>query len=94
MMTGPVAFKAKIVGRVQGVGFRWAAAEAARHLGALGWVRNHEDGGVEAHVEGTAAVCESMREFLKRGPPGARVDLLDWQSAGPPQGYKEFAIRH
>jgi len=38
-------------GGVQGVGFRWFAREEAARLGITGWIRNRDDGTVEA-VEG------------------------------------------
>lgn len=60
-------------GRVQGVGFRWSAVEAGRRFGVTGWVRNLPTGEVEATVEGDEVAVEQMLDWLRRGPPLARV---------------------
>lgn len=60
-------------GRVQGVGFRYYAARAARELGVTGWVRNRDDGKVEIEAAGAP---DRVREFaarIRQGPGGARV---------------------
>lgn len=72
-------------GRVQGVGFRVFAAQAARRLQLLGGVRNLEDGRVELEVEGPKVLIETLLNELKLGPPAAEVSQIDttWgQSAG------------
>ncbi len=80
-----------VTGRVQGVGFRWHACERGRALGLGGWVRNLEDGRVEAWLEGGAEALEAMLAWLRRGPPGAHVqDLLAREVA--PRGLAGFAI--
>lgn len=61
-------------GRVQGVGFRWFARERARRLGLAGWVRNREDGSVEAAVSGRDEDVKAFLAMLAAGPSGARVD--------------------
>lgn len=76
-------------GRVQGVGFRIAAVERARLLGVAGWVRNRADGGVEAVFEGPAGRVDSMVEWCRRGPRGARVESVE-ERAEAPQGEREF----
>lgn len=64
-------------GRVQGVWFRSAVAEAARGCGVDGWVRNRTDGSVEAVFEGRPEVVERLVEFCRHGPPGAMVTRID-----------------
>jgi acylphosphatase len=67
-----------IHGRVQGVGFRDSVCRVAWKLGGLkGHVRNLRDGAVEVMVTGEDRKVEELREFLRRGPPLARVDRLD-----------------
>jgi len=68
-------------GRVQGVGYRaFVEREAGRHC-LEGWVRNCRDGTVEALFKGEADVIDDMIAACKRGPSGARVDLIN-QRAG------------
>ena len=64
-------------GRVQGVGFRWFAREAATSLGLAGWVRNRPDGSVETAAEGDATALAQYRAELAKGPQGARVESVD-----------------
>ncbi|MEX3958474.1 acylphosphatase [Trinickia sp. EG282A] len=60
-------------GAVQGVGFRHATVRRAHELGITGWVANLPDGSVEAMVQGSANQVDRMLEWLRRGPPAARV---------------------
>ena len=71
-MTGK-ALRLVIRGRVQGVGFRDAAVQAAFELGVSGWVRNRREGHVEAQVQGEPAAVERFAVWCRRGPPLARV---------------------
>lgn len=66
-----------ISGRVQGVGYRAWLAHEARALGLSGWVRNLEDGRVEALLHGPAAGLARLQGTSRRGPPAARVEKLD-----------------
>lgn len=65
-----------IKGRVQGVGFRWFVHREASELALRGWVRNTEDGDVEVVVSGTSEDLAELRESLRRGPRGSRVDRV------------------
>ena len=62
-----------IVGRVQGVGYRDAAVQAAFVFGVCGWVRNRQDGSVEALAQGEPEAVERFVTWCRRGPPLARV---------------------
>ena len=66
----------QISGRVQGVGFRAATVRQAHDLGVTGWVRNTDDGGVEALLQGHIDEVDRMLSWLHRGPPAARVDAV------------------
>jgi acylphosphatase len=83
----------RITGRVQGVGFRYFAWDAAQREGLTGWVLNMPDGSVEALAEGDRDALERFEASLGRGPAGARVHNVD-RDVGPATGeYHEFFIK-
>lgn len=61
-------------GKVQGVWFRASTKKEADRLGLCGWAKNLEDGRVEVLACGNEADLETLYDWLKKGPPGARVD--------------------
>ena len=63
-------------GRVQGVGFRWYVHREAAEIGLRGWVRNTVDGHVEIVVAGTPEELADLREAVKKGSRGSRVDAV------------------
>lgn len=67
----------RVYGLVQGVFFRSHTAREARRLGLTGWVRNMEDGSVEAIFEGEEYSVERMISWCRRGPPAARVEKIE-----------------
>jgi len=68
-----VCFHCLVAGRVQGVFFRAATREQAQRLGLTGYARNLQDGRVEIVVCGEPDQVGQLREWLRSGPPGARV---------------------
>ncbi len=66
-----------IHGRVQGVFFRLETQKAAHRFGATGWVRNLQDGNVEAVMEGTSEAVDALLNWCRQGPRMARVDKVD-----------------
>lgn len=77
MMDGKVRAHLTIEGLVQGVGYRAATVEAARHRGVSGWVRNRPDGTVEAVAEGGEPAVKGLIEWCRNGPPMARVERVN-----------------
>ncbi len=88
-----VARRFVISGRVQGVGFRWFAQNAAEREGVAGWVTNLLDGRVEAFVEGDEEAVTRVERALRSGPPGARVErvtVIEEEASG---SLTEFTVR-
>jgi len=78
-------------GAVQGVFFRAETRDRARSLGLAGWVRNVPDGTVEAVFEGDDERVESMVDWCRRGPAGARVEEVEVEWAEV-RGEKGFSV--
>jgi acylphosphatase len=76
---------ATVIGRVQGVGFRYHVLHRAMDLGLSGWVANEQDGSVRCRAEGPRPELETLLESLETGPAGALVErvVAAW---GPPTG--------
>jgi acylphosphatase len=67
----------KIHGVVQGVFFRQTTMKKANELGIKGWVRNCDDGTVEAEAEGNEEMLMRFVEWCHDGPQRAEVDKVD-----------------
>jgi len=82
--------RVKVHGRVQGVFFRAETRQIARSLRLSGWVRNVEDGTVEAAFEGKRPSVESAIEWCRHGPPSANVDSVDvtWEEPSGEIGFQ------
>jgi acylphosphatase len=66
-----------IQGRVQGVFFRDSMRHEAQRLGVAGWVRNRDDGTVEAAVHGEPAAVDAIVRWAHHGPQHANVERVD-----------------
>jgi acylphosphatase len=63
-----IARRYLVRGRVQGVGFRDFVQRRAAALGVTGYVRNLDDGRVEAVACGTPAQLAEFAGYLHQGP--------------------------
>ena len=72
-----VTVRITITGRVQGVGFRESMRVVAQALEINGWVRNCEDGSVEATTQGDEYAIEQLVAWCHNGPPGANVKFVN-----------------
>lgn len=81
-----------VSGRVQGVFFRQRTKEHADRFGLSGWVRNLPDGRVEGFAQGPGPALASLRDWLAKGPPMARVLQLEWHAA-PAEELDGFDVR-
>ena len=81
----------RVVGRVQGVGFREWTRRTAESLGLAGSVRNLPDGAVEIQAAGSDESLRRVEEALPRGPLAARVDRVE--SLAPGNGVPQSGFR-
>jgi len=84
---------ATVIGRVQGVGFRWWVRSAADRLGITGWGMNGPDErSVELVAEGPALALDQLEQLLREGPPGSVVDRVDASRSPASGSYGGFQI--
>ena len=88
-----IARRLVVRGRVQGVGYRYSMGGAAAHAGVDGWVRNRNDGTVEAFVQGEGAAVLALIAWCERGPDGAEVTGVDVDDAAVDGALRGFATR-
>lgn len=81
-----------VVGRVQGVGYRWWTVGVAQRLGLSGWVRNLTDGTVEILAIGAPAAIDQLAQACRGGPAGARVEDVE-RCPADDDGSKDFQER-
>jgi acylphosphatase len=82
-----------IYGIVQGVFFRSRTKNMAEKIGVAGWIRNLQDGRVEAIFEGNKEAVEDLINFCKKGPPNAEVMKVEVQWEDYTGEYVNFIIR-
>ncbi|MCG8394439.1 MAG: acylphosphatase [Pseudomonadales bacterium] len=80
-----------VSGLVQGVGYRAWTRQEARLRQLTGWVRNCEDGRVEALLQGEADTVSDMLEAMQQGPAMARVDGIVTNDDDSP-AYCDFEV--
>ncbi|MEX0980625.1 MAG: acylphosphatase [Bacteroidales bacterium] len=82
----------EVSGRVQGVGFRYAAQNEANRLRIMGYIKNRPNGNVMLEIEGSVAQLNAMIRWCRTGPPLSRVEQVkEW--SGEVIGYNIFQIR-
>jgi len=81
-----------VSGQVQGVNFRGATQEEAERLGLNGWVRNLQDGRVEAVFEGDPETVRQMIDWCESGPSSAEVTDVTVEQEEP-AGESGFEVR-
>ena len=87
-----IARKFIISGFVQGVGFRFFAQRSAARHQVRGYVRNLEDGRVEALAEGDEKAVKGFMEDLATGPTYAKVDEIEEIVLEPGGSFSSFLI--
>lgn len=87
-----IARKFLLSGLVQGVGFRFFTQRAAARHQVKGYVRNLEDGRVEAWAQGPEKSVESFKHDLTAGPRYSRVEEIEEIVLEPSSEYSSFRI--
>jgi acylphosphatase len=82
-----------VSGRVQGVGFRYAARDEAQDLGLKGWVRNRPSGDVEIVAEGREEVLKMLAAWAHLGPRAANVSTVHEEWSEFTGQFADFRIR-
>lgn len=91
-MTESIRRRVVVHGRVQGVLFRDGTEREASGRGLAGWVRNRDDGAVEAVFEGPPHDVRALVEFCESGPSSADVERTE-TSEEEPEGLRGFEVR-
>jgi acylphosphatase len=81
-----------VYGRVQGVFFRDSCERMASSAGVFGWVRNRNDGAVEAVFEGEPQAVDGMVAWMGQGPRRAYVERTEVFDEDP-VGESGFRVR-
>jgi acylphosphatase len=87
-----IARRVVVHGRVQGVFFRETTRRRAYRAGVAGWVRNNDDGSVEAWFEGDPDDVDVMVHFAGIGPSGAYVENVEVAEVEP-EDRRGFEVR-
>lgn len=91
-MAGKIARRFFISGDVQGVGYRFFAQRAAARHQVVGYVRNLDDGRVEALAEGPAPNVEAFKHELGTGPRFSAVTHVEEINLDPTGLFPSFRI--
>ena len=87
-----VAFNIIISGKVQGVYFRATMKTIADAKNVLGWVRNLDEGRVEALIQGRKPDVDEILDWCRTGPTKARVDKITITELKADPSVRNFAI--
>ncbi|MEK6335317.1 MAG: acylphosphatase [Acidobacteriota bacterium] len=93
-MTAKVARRFFISGDVQGVGFRFFAQRAAARHQVVGYVKNLDDGRVEALAEGPPLNVEAFKHELATGPRFSSVAHVEEINVDPTGLFPSFRVEH
>ncbi len=92
-MEEKLLYKINVTGHVQGVGYRWRAANEARTRNIKGFIKNLSDGSVYIEAEGSQKQLNAFVEWCKKGPGFGFVESVNIDTL-PPLDYTDFQIRY
>ena len=78
-------------GRVQHVGFRLELEQMATRLGLTGWVKNLENGDVQAEIQGYESRISFLLKFM-RSLKRIKIEKLENKPCSPKQNETGFKI--
>jgi len=92
-VNGPRRVRAKVYGRVQGVGYRYFVHRVARERKLTGFVLNESGGSVLVEAQGPETTLQEFLQELRFGPSVASVEDMHVDWLDPVKGEKSFDIR-
>ena len=87
-----IARKFFFSGRVQGVGFRYFTQRVAARHQIRGYVKNLDDGRVEALAQGSEKSVEAFKHDLTAGPRQSQVNDVEEIVIEPNDAYSSFRV--
>ena len=89
-----IQYEIIVTGRVQGVWYRKYTQERANELGIRGWVKNTPDGNVLVVAQAEKKDIETFIDYLKIGPPLARVDKILTSEIHVSGDFDNFSVKY
>jgi acylphosphatase len=86
------AFRFRVSGRVQGVGYRYFVLQEAERRSLTGFTRNLADGTVEVVAEGPDERLRDLEARLREGSAFSHVDSVEAEAIAP-RGDLGFQVR-
>ncbi|MGL1902007.1 MAG: acylphosphatase [Fibrobacterales bacterium] len=83
-----------VIGKVQGVSFRYATHQKATQLNITGWVKNKPDESVLIVAQGTTGQLIALYEWCQDGPPAAIVASVTITEQQPQEHFQSFEIAY
>ena len=84
----------QVIGRVQGVGFRYYTQTRARTIGLTGWVKNCGDGSVLCEAQGSNDQLDTFEQEIWQGPALSHVRNLHLQEVAVIPDEESFSITY
>lgn len=81
-------------GKVQGVFFRDNTKQKADELNVKGYIRNMENGNVEAVFVGESKAIEEILEYCSKGPGLAKIEETIVEDYSGEDEFPDFEIKH
>lgn len=89
-----VELHARIIGKVQGVGFRYTAKKVAEDLSLVGTVKNLPDGSVELYAQGSREVLGTFIRKLKEESFPSHIQTIEAEFRETIRNFSSFEIIH